>query len=92
MNNGKESKNLFQNQKPDLEKSGRPPQDLRAVLNGILWILSTGAPPGRTCPNGIRPKALMPVFLKTYLIKSLATEHMTVTSLMRLWKRNVVLR
>jgi transposase len=25
-------------------KSGRPPQDLRAVLNGILWILRTGAP------------------------------------------------
>ena len=25
-------------------KSGRPAQDLRAVLNGILWILRTGAP------------------------------------------------
>lgn len=25
-------------------KSGRPPQDARAVLNGILWILRTGAP------------------------------------------------
>ncbi|MHC4374513.1 MAG: transposase, partial [Planctomycetota bacterium] len=25
-------------------KSGRPPQDCRAVLNGILWILRTGAP------------------------------------------------
>jgi transposase len=25
-------------------KSGRPPQDIRAVLNGILWILRTGAP------------------------------------------------
>jgi transposase len=25
-------------------KSGRPPQDGRAVLNGILWILRTGAP------------------------------------------------
>jgi len=24
--------------------SGRPPQDPRAVLNGILWILRTGAP------------------------------------------------
>jgi transposase len=24
--------------------SGRPPQDLRAVLDGILWILRTGAP------------------------------------------------
>jgi transposase len=25
-------------------KSGRPPQDPREVLNGILWILRTGAP------------------------------------------------
>jgi len=25
-------------------QSGRPPQDPRAVLNGILWILRTGAP------------------------------------------------
>jgi transposase len=25
-------------------KSGRPTQNLRAVLNGILWILRTGAP------------------------------------------------
>ena len=25
-------------------RSGRPPQDARAVLNGILWILRTGAP------------------------------------------------
>ena len=25
-------------------QSGRPPQDARAVLNGILWILRTGAP------------------------------------------------
>lgn len=25
-------------------KSGRPPQDRREVLNGILWILRTGAP------------------------------------------------
>ena len=39
-------------------KSGRPPQDCRAVLNGILWILRTGAqwadmperyPPKSTC-------------------------------------------
>jgi transposase len=38
--------------------SGRPPQDSRAVLNGILWILRTGAqwadmpdryPPKSTC-------------------------------------------
>ena len=25
-------------------QSGRPPQDARSVLNGILWILRTGAP------------------------------------------------
>ena len=25
-------------------KVGRPPQDLRAVINGILWICKTGAP------------------------------------------------
>ena len=25
-------------------RSGRPPQDVRAVLDGILWILRTGAP------------------------------------------------
>src|SRR3984957_9674286 len=26
------------------ERGGRPPQDARAVLNGILWVLRTGAP------------------------------------------------
>jgi transposase len=35
--------------------SGRPPQDFRAVLNGILWVLRTGAPwadlPGRYPPK-----------------------------------------
>jgi transposase len=30
--------------KPKLEKRGRPPQDARAVLNGVLWVLRTGAP------------------------------------------------
>ena len=25
-------------------RSGQPPQDARSVLNGILWILRTGAP------------------------------------------------
>ena len=30
--------------KPRLEKRGRPPQEARAVLNGVLWILRTGAP------------------------------------------------
>jgi len=30
--------------KTRLEKRGRPAQDARAVLNGVLWILRTGAP------------------------------------------------
>lgn len=25
-------------------KTGRPPRDLRQMLNGLMWILSTGAP------------------------------------------------
>jgi transposase len=40
--------------KKGLEKRGRPPQNARAVLNGVLWILRTGAPwqdlPGRYPP------------------------------------------
>jgi transposase len=35
---------LFFTPKPKLEKRGRPPQDARAVLNGVLWVLRTGAP------------------------------------------------
>ncbi|MFT3880712.1 MAG: transposase [Gemmatales bacterium] len=27
-----------------LAKTGRPPRDLRVMLNGTMWILSTGAP------------------------------------------------
>ena len=30
--------------RPRLEKRGRPPQDARAVLNGVMWVLRTGAP------------------------------------------------
>lgn len=30
--------------KPRGGKTGRPPQDPRVMLNGILWILHTGAP------------------------------------------------
>lgn len=43
---------------PPLRRMGRPPQDRRPILNGILWILATGAswrdlparyPPWATC-------------------------------------------
>lgn len=30
--------------KPRLEKRGRPPQEARAICNGVLWVLRTGAP------------------------------------------------
>ena len=36
---------------------GRPWRDPRDVLNGILWILRTGAP-GRTSPNATHPTRL----------------------------------
>ena len=39
-----------------LGKSGQPPQDCRAVLNGILWILRTGAPWG-DLPERYPPKS-----------------------------------
>ena len=29
--------------KPRADGKGRPPADTRAVLNGVLWILGTGA-------------------------------------------------
>ena len=29
---------------PRREKTGRPPKDHRLVINGILWVLRTGAP------------------------------------------------
>jgi transposase len=32
---------------------GRPWHDTRAVVNGVLWVLRTGAP-GTTCLAGIR--------------------------------------
>jgi transposase len=34
----------FFRRKPRLEPRGRPAQDARAVLNGVLWVLRTGAP------------------------------------------------
>ncbi len=33
---------------------GRPWRDTREVLNGVLWVLRTGAP-GTTYPNATRP-------------------------------------
>jgi transposase len=33
---------------------GRPWQDTRAVLNGVFWVLRTGAP-GTICRVAIRP-------------------------------------
>ena len=30
---------------------GVPREDDRRVLNGILWVLRSGAPPGETCRN-----------------------------------------
>ena len=39
---------------PEPKRQGRPPRDRRQVLDGILWILRTGAPwrdlPDRYCP------------------------------------------
>jgi transposase len=35
-------------------KTGRPPRDRREMLNGILWVLSTGAP-WRDLPERIAP-------------------------------------
>lgn len=35
---------LPRRQRPRRRRRGRPWQDARAVLNGILWILRTGAP------------------------------------------------
>jgi transposase len=63
-------------------KSGRPPQDLRAVLNGILWILRTGAtwadlperyPPKSTCHRRFHEWTESGVFAKilTALAKDL---------------------
>ena len=35
---------LFPELAPREDRRGRPPTDTRAVLNGVLWILRTGAP------------------------------------------------
>jgi transposase len=54
-------------------KSGRPPQDIRDVLNGILWILRTGAqwselprryPPKSTCHRYFQQWNKSGVFVK----------------------------
>jgi len=37
-------KPLFDKKEAKTTKRGRPLQDTRAVLNGVLWILRTGAP------------------------------------------------
>jgi len=39
---------------PRKAKTGRPPSDLRQMLNGILWILRTGAP-WRDLPERLGP-------------------------------------
>ncbi|HQW20598.1 MAG TPA: transposase [Rhodocyclaceae bacterium] len=44
---------LFPELQPREEGRGRPPADTRAVLNGVLWIMRTGAP-WAVCRNGIR--------------------------------------
>ena len=42
---------------------GRPWKPRRSVLNGILWVLRTGAPWRETCLRGIRPtKPVIAVF------------------------------
>jgi transposase len=39
---------------PRTAKTGRPPSDLRQMLNGILWVLRTGAP-WRDMPERLGP-------------------------------------
>src|SRR5581483_8836955 len=47
-------KSLLSKPRDKSEKKGRPPQDPRKILNGILWVCRTGAPwkdiPGRYVP------------------------------------------
>ena len=43
---------LFEAPKP----TGRPPRDRRAIVDGILWILNTGAP-WRDLPTDLGPWA-----------------------------------
>ena len=62
-------------------KSGRPPQNPRAVLNGILWILRTGAqwkdlperyPPRSTCHRWFQQWTKLGVF--DQILKALAED------------------
>lgn len=39
---------------PRPKKMGRPPANLRAVLNGILYLVRTGCP-GRRLPHDVPP-------------------------------------
>ena len=42
------------NSRPHKPKIGRPAQDHRPIINGILWVLRTGAP-GRDLPERYGP-------------------------------------
>ena len=46
---------------PNKPSAGRPYNDHRTVLGGILWVARTGSPPGERCPrsmaNGKPPTA-----------------------------------
>ena len=47
---------LFPKPKPRPKSAGRPPSDPRKMVDGILWILNTGAP-WRDLPKNYGPKS-----------------------------------